>query len=86
MTDETDWRLTNQAKYLNGVALSRKTWVQRRPDWDHDHCAFCWAEFAASDGPGILHEGYTTPDEHHWICSGCFADFREQFRWQVVGD
>jgi len=85
MTDETDWRLTNQAKYLLGVALSRKSWVQRRPDWDHDHCAFCWAKFAAIDGPGILNEGYATLDEAHWICPGCFSDFRERFRWQVVG-
>src|SRR4051812_2457581 len=33
MADQNDWRLTNEAKYLVGVTLSLKRWVQRRPDW-----------------------------------------------------
>jgi len=52
--DEKDWR-------LQGQALS--------PDWEHDHCEFCWAKFldqtfspghakALAEDPGILTEGY----------------------------
>ena len=85
MTSANDWRLTNQAEYLSGVTLVRKTWVRPRAEWDHDHCAFCWAKFADVDGPETLSEGYTTPDDYYWICPTCFTDFREHFGWQVVG-
>lgn len=60
MTGSNDWRLTNQAEYLRGVTLVRKNWGRPKPDWGHDHCAFCWAKFADADGPEFLHEGYTT--------------------------
>jgi hypothetical protein len=30
------------------------------PDWDHDHCEGCTAEFAEFDAPDILHTGYFT--------------------------
>jgi hypothetical protein len=30
------------------------------PEWDHDHCAGCWATFAQFDGPEILHRGHFT--------------------------
>jgi hypothetical protein len=86
MTGANDWRLTNQAEYLGGVTLVRKIWVRPKPDWDHDHCAFCWAKFTDVDGPEFLREGYTTSDDYYWICPTCFIDFREQFGWHVVGE
>ena len=60
------------------MTLVPKTWVRPRAEWDHDHCAFCWAKFADVDGPEILREGYATPDDYYWICPTCFTDFREQ--------
>jgi hypothetical protein len=81
---ENDWRLQGQERYLTGITLIRRTWHQSRPHWDHDHCEFCWAKFAASDGPDILREGWTTPDEYRWICDVCFADYRDRFAWRVV--
>jgi hypothetical protein len=84
MVEQSDWRLTHQENYLSGVALTRRPWRESRPGWDHDHCAFCWAKFAAFDGPDILREGWTTIDEYHWVCDQCFVDFRDRFGWQVV--
>jgi hypothetical protein len=86
MDDDSDWRLTNQADYLTGVELRRQTYRRppHNPDWDHDHCSFCWAKFAVEDRPEVLHEGYCTLDEYNWVCTGCFADFREMFGWREV--
>lgn len=82
---DTDWRLkTGQEKYLTGISLTRKTWRESRPGWDHDHCEFCLAKFAAFDGADVLHEGWTTPDEYRWICDTCFADSRDRFDWHVT--
>lgn len=39
--------------------------------------------------PEILTEGYATTDAHprgsdyHWICEGCFEDFKDRFEWTV---
>src|SRR5579859_5256027 len=43
---KSDWRLTNQAKYLTGVTLrlSRFHVALDKPEWDHEHCEFCWAK------------------------------------------
>jgi hypothetical protein len=83
VTGSSDWRLTNQLDYLRDVSLVRATWVRPKPDWDHDHCAFCWAKFGDSGAPDVLNEGYCTLDHYHWICLTCYADFREQFGWHV---
>jgi hypothetical protein len=36
------------------------------------------------DHPGVLHEGYCTPDQYRWICLTCFDDFREYFGWTLT--
>lgn len=73
-----DWRLTNQENYLQGKPLRYSRWFSRGPGWDHDHCAFCWAEF-----PREYAAGYCTPDGQHWICPVCYHDFKERFGWRV---
>ena len=85
MADESDWRLMGQERYLTGVVLVRCRYCrpQHNSNWDHDHCAFCWAKFMIEDFPDVLHEGYCTKDEYHWICAQCFADFRDLFGWSV---
>jgi hypothetical protein len=35
------------------------------------------------DFPDVLHEGYCTADEYHWICDQCFADFSKRFAWRI---
>ncbi len=84
MVDDSDWRLTGQERYLMGSTLYRQRWTQTREHWDHDHCEFCWAEFADSDDPEILHEGYTDTKQYRWICSTCFEDFRDRFAWRLA--
>ena len=81
-----DWRLQAQHKYLQGVPLVRRTYRRyaKNPDWDHDHCAFCWAKFVEGVAPDALQVGYCTPDEYHWVCDTCFHDFKDQFGWQVA--
>ena len=85
MREDSDWRLTGQEKYLHGVMLRHCRYHRypNNPDHDHDHCAFCWAKFMVEDYPDVLHEGYCTQDEYHWICDQCFKDFKERFRWTV---
>ncbi len=45
MAEDEDGRLTGQEKYLRGVTLTWRSWSTDRPDWDHDHCEFCWVHF-----------------------------------------
>ena len=90
MTD--DWRLTGQERYLQGASFRRKPYTAPRPDWDHDHCAGCWAKFAEFDGPDILHEGYATCDDYpkgaryEWVCKCCFDDLRDEMRWSATAE
>ena len=85
MADSNDWRLAGQESFLKGVTLVRRPYRRslKNPNWDHDHCAFCWAKFMVEDHPGTLHEGYSTEDEYHWICLTCFEDFKDAFDWRV---
>ena len=86
MADQSDWRLQGQEKYLQAAALIRRAWRPpvRNPNWDHDHCAFCWAKLSAEPLPDSLQEGYCTPDEYSWICATCFEDFKSRFEWRVI--
>jgi hypothetical protein len=85
MANAPDWRLRGQEKYLAGATLVHRPYRRyvANPDWDHGHCAFCWAKFMVENRPDVLHEGYATKDNYFWICDRCFQDFREQFRWTV---
>ncbi len=86
MVDSTDWRLQGQEKYLKGIELCWRKYRRyvKNPNWDHDHCEFCWAEFTMRADPDVLHEGYSSLDEYRWICKRCFNDFREMFEWRVI--
>jgi hypothetical protein len=79
-----DWRLQGQERFLIGATLSRKKYKKYRSDWEHDHCEFCSKKF--SEQPDDTNEGYVTPDGYHWICDECFADFKDRFKWKVVGN
>jgi len=83
MVDKNDWRLTIQGEYLTNARVVLKKFEVVRPDWDHEHCCFCWDKFSEYDGD--LHEGYCTLDGKHWICKECFNDFKEMFGMTVVG-
>jgi hypothetical protein len=87
MIEKDDWRLNNQEKYLMGVTLVRSLYRQYpyNPEWDHDHCEFCFAKFSLDTRiEDALQAGYTTTDEYRWICQSCFEDFKEMFKWKVI--
>ena len=86
MAEADDWRLAGQERFLAGAALHWSEWHRPRPDWDHDHCAFCWAKFKEEPEPEVLHAGYTTEDGYYWVCPACFREFRERFGWKEVGE
>ena len=85
--EKSDWRLFGQEKYLKGVTLVHRRYRQYapNPNWDHDHCSFCWASFDAED-PESLPQGYATEDDYHWICEKCFEDFKDLFGWEVIDE
>ena len=84
--EKSDWRLQGQERYLKGVTLVHQTYEQyaANPDWDHDHCSFCWAKFMVQDLPNVLHQDYSTTDDYHRICERCFEDFKDMFNWVVI--
>jgi hypothetical protein len=81
---------TQQASTLLGATLRKKRYSRYSPEWDHDHCAACWAKFAERDDPGILREGYATTAEYYlgedydWVCPRCFEDLHEEMGWRLV--
>jgi hypothetical protein len=86
MEEKDDWRLTNQEDYLKGVTLIHRKYRQypKNSEWDHDHCAFCWAKFSLYNDPEHLKEGYATTVDYHWICPQCFQDFKDRFQWKLI--
>lgn len=86
MTEETDWRLMGQENWLADRRVGWAEWFSNRPGWDHDHCALCSAEFAATKTDHVDYTaGYVTADDNYtWVCEPCFADFRDRFRCTFV--
>ena len=87
---ETDDQLLERLSYLRGAVWSWGHWSPPSAQWDHDHCAVCWARFTAVDvsGERPLRAGYTAkgPDgqpEYHWLCSDCFQAHHELFDWNL---
>ena len=83
---ENDWRLTKQEKYLKGVTLIHRRYrlYPKNPDWTHDHCSFCWATFSLLESNDSLKQGFATTDDYDWVCEGCFEDFKDMFKWEVI--
>lgn len=70
-----------------------KQYYRWSESWNHDHCEFCGATFAASadESPlGTLNEGYAQtahnhfPDDYDWVCADCFARLHEPAGWTVI--
>jgi len=83
VVEKNDWRLMGQEKFLRGVTLYWKKYIQYGEHWDHDHCEFCMVTFMVEDYPDVLHEGWATEDNYRWICNNCFDDFREMFEFKT---
>jgi hypothetical protein len=83
MREPNDWRLTFQEEYLKDATLRWAEYKAPRPDWDHDHCEFCWDKFMQGR-TDTLTEGYATTDGRRWVCKQCFEDFKQEFGFKVV--
>ena len=86
LTPLSDWRLTNQDKYLMGASLNFRIFhvCDENPKWDHEHCVFCWAKVVDKKDyldSNLIKEAYCTQDGGHWICPNCFSDFKDKFGW-----
>ena len=92
-SDDKQWRKENASAHLKGQRFRFKRYTRYREDWDHDHCAACWAKFAEPghiDEPDIQHEGYATTEEYKlgadyaWVCVQCFSDLKDDLGWVVA--
>jgi hypothetical protein len=43
---------------MHGARLRWARYQRPTEDWDHDHCALCWATFTDRDDVSALREGY----------------------------
>jgi hypothetical protein len=83
---DKEWRLNN-ARHLAGLKLQHRNYARWSENWDHDHCAACFAKFAEFDGPDVQHAGYATRDDYkhgagyEWVCSRCFSDLKPVLNW-----
>jgi hypothetical protein len=80
MDIDSDWRITNQMDFLQGVRLIHSKWLTLKETWDHDHCKFCWETLDASTEA----LAYCTEDYYYWICEECYQDFKDAFEWVLV--
>ena len=78
-----DWRIHGQWHLLY-VVLHFTTYRTRSPDWDHDHCEFCWGKFTETPCPDTLQAGYANFDNFYWVCQQCFDDFKDQFKFSLA--
>ena len=78
-----DWRRQGQERHLLGATLAWRAYQPPSAQWDLDHCQFCGAKF--SPRPGDLASGYCTLQGDRWVCETCVADFRQEFRWALLG-
>jgi hypothetical protein len=64
MVEPDDWRLLNVKRHLEGASFRLKPYRTKNAEWDHDHCAGCWAKFAESNIPDALREGYAVTSDY----------------------
>jgi hypothetical protein len=71
---------------MYGARLRADHYAAPTKDWDHDHCALCWAKFSKDEVLDALRDGLKIerPTNDEWICERCFADFSDRFGWSVV--
>ena len=82
MVGNDDWRLQGQEERLRDELLRYRPYSPPRPNFEHDHCEFCWTRFRTAPHEGCASEGFVTSDRR-WICESCYEDFKILFDWQL---
>lgn len=94
-----DWR-RGQPGAPKGTRFRWREYVAPKPEWNHDHCLFCWAKFVPRSEEGkewlsrdthtIYFAGYATVEPSgsgfEWVCPSCFDDFAAELDFSVVDD
>ena len=64
-------------RFVRGAVLYARNYQRICETGDHDHCVSCWDKFMEEDLPDVLHCGFATQDERHWVCQECFEKFKD---------
>ena len=84
MESDHESRPQSQEQHLVGLVLAFKRYSTRSHSLIPDSCECCGIEFVEkATKPGVLSEGYATEDKLHWVCSDCFDDLKDRYRWQL---
>ena len=82
-----DWRLDGKDNWPAEREFRWVPWFSKQPDWDHDHCAFCWAEFAAiaTEHAPLAAGWLAVDDDATWVCPECMEAFRVPLKIKALG-
>lgn len=81
MSNNEDWRLQKDVKYLRGVELNPtdgEEIVNNAPDLKE--CIFCWEKVVNSP----YQRWFVTIDCTCCICENCYSDFNVFFEWKTL--
>jgi hypothetical protein len=80
-----EW-LANAVANLRSKNFRWSRYTQPSPEWDHDHCEFCFQRFAEprANYNDSVEFGFTTPDRFNWVCRECVDKYKDQFGWIIV--
>lgn len=83
--DNNDWRLSfgQTPEIYQQYQWSLKPWTSTDPNWDHDHCEFCFQKISNLKEEDSELEGWTDDEKNHWICKTCFEDFQDMYQWNL---
>lgn len=81
-----DYRLTSVRAWMEGKTWHHSQYIQPRPEWDHDHCIFCWQRLAEPTAgfSDAQFDGYTDDEDYHWMCNKCFGDLFEHLKERLL--
>jgi|SRR3954451_18183063 hypothetical protein len=86
---DDDYRLKSDSGILTGLTWHHSPYKQPSPEWDHDHCEFCFRRLAepAAGFSDAQFEGFADEDELHWICNECFGELfhhvKDRDQWKL---
>lgn len=65
MISADDWRQMGQERYLRAVRLTWKRYQARRPEWEHEHCEFCFQKFLDAGSSAAARRALQDDPEHN---------------------
>jgi hypothetical protein len=83
-----DYRLDSIKPWMEKLTWHYSPYKQPSPDWDHDHCIFCWRRLAEpTAGFNDADDGFADDGDYHWMCAECFRDLfdhlKDRLQWDL---